>query len=106
MSVIIKSLGSGQLATSQGALYTATSTTAIVMTVRLVNIHTAAVTVNLYFKQSGNSRQITPKDFTLAPGARLVVDEELTLGVGDSLEGKASSATKVDYVVSGVERLS
>ena len=103
MSVIIKSLGSGQLTTSQGALYTATGTTAIVMTVRLVNTHTAAVTVNLYFKGAA-SRQITPKDFSLAPGALLVVDEELTLGVGDSLEGKAGSATKVDYVVSGVER--
>jgi hypothetical protein len=32
------------------------------------------------------------------------VEEKITMGAGDQIEGDASAATIVDYVISGVER--
>lgn len=105
MTVSIKSLADGQLANSKGTLYTTlASTQAIVKTIILVNTNTSSETVNLYFKASGGtSRRIIPKDTALPAGNSLVVDDLVTLEASDILEGDATTASKVDYVISGVE---
>ncbi len=105
MTVAIKSLADGQLANSKGTLYTApTSKQAIVKKITLVNTDSSARTVNLYFKASGGtSRRIIPKDLSLAIGALFVMEDEVTLEAADIIEGDASAATVVDYVLNGVE---
>ena len=103
MTVNIKSLGDGQLATSKGALYTCpTSTQAIITTITLSNTSSSTVAVNLYFS-SGTSRRIIPKDTEVEGNGLLVVDDVQTLEAADIIEGDASIGTTVDYTISGVE---
>lgn len=105
MSLNIKSLADGQLASSKGTIYTApTAKQAVIKRITLVNTHTSAETVNLYFKASGGtSRRIIPKDTSLAASNMLVMDDEITLEAADILEGDTTTASKVDYVITGVE---
>jgi hypothetical protein len=107
MAIQIVSLADGQLGTSEADLYgPATEKRAILKGIRLVNSDTAARTVNLYFRPNGGStsRLIFPKDLTLAAGAAFIDDSEITLQAGDKIRGKADTAAKVDFVLSGVER--
>lgn len=106
MTVDIKSLADGQLASpSKATLYTAPAATqAVVNCITLVNTDGSARTVNLYFKASGGtSRRIIPKDLSLAAGAGFAYDKSISLEAADILEGDASAATVVDYVINGVE---
>ena len=105
MGSAIKSLADGQLAATKGTIYTTPAATqTIVKRITLVNTDTVARAVNLYFKASGGtSRRITPKDYSLAVGALLVMEDEVTLEAADIIEGDAAAATVVDYVVSGIE---
>lgn len=89
----------GQLPNAKGTLYTATATV-IIRSVRLVNTDSSARTVNLYVK-TGTSRRIIPKDLSLAVGAAYLDDTGFELNSGDLIEGDASAATVVDYVISG-----
>lgn len=102
----IKSLSDGQLADAKGTIYTcgATKKGAIVKSITLVNTNSTTETVNLYFKASGgSSRNIIPVDTQLAAGYLLVVDDEKTLEASDILEGDTTTASKVDFVISGME---
>ena len=105
MSVNIKSLADGQLANSKAAIYTTpASTQAIVKNIILVNTNTSSETVNLYFKASGGtSRRLIPKDTSLPASNSLVMDNVVTLEAADILEGDTTTASKVDYVINGVE---
>ncbi len=105
MTVDIKSLADGQLAASKATLYTAPAATqAVANSITLVNTDSSARTVNLYFKASGGtSRRIIPKDLSLAVGAEFTLNRSLSLEAADILEGDASAATVVDFVISGVE---
>lgn len=101
----IKSLADGQLGAVKAALYTVgASTQTIIKTITLVNTDTNARTVNLYICVSGGtSRRIIPKDMSLDIKYCFIFDDELTLEAGDKIEGDASVANKVDYVINGVE---
>lgn len=103
--VAIKSLSDGQLAAAKGTIYTTPAATqTIAKKITLVNTHTSAEAVNLYFKASGGtSRRIIPKDYSLATGAELVMRDEVFLEAADILEGDTTTASKVDFVISGVE---
>ena len=105
MALVMKQLAQGQLPDSTGDLYTAPEgKSALLKTVTVVNTHTATETVNLYVKPAGGSaRRLIPKDLQLKAGYLLVVDDELTLEAGDKLQGAATTASKLDYTVSGVE---
>ncbi len=105
MTINIKSLADGQLATSKGTLYTAPAATqAIVKRITLVNTSNSTVKVNLYFKASGQtSRRITPKDLEIEGNGLAVIDDEQTLEAADIIEGDATFGSTVDYTVSGVE---
>ncbi len=106
MAVQVLSLGSGQLSNSVTALFSASATlTTIVKTIRLVNTDTATRTVNLYFQQSGQTqRRIAPVNLSLAPGVCYVDDQEITMSVNDQVLGSADVGSKVDFVVSGIQR--
>jgi hypothetical protein len=107
MAIQVKALANGQLGTtSQGDLYTVPAAkTTIVKNIRLANTDTAARTLNLWFKRSGGtSRLISPSAMTLAAGSLAIDDQELTMEAGDKVQGDASVANKIDYVISGVER--
>lgn len=69
-----------------------------------MNTSLLSVEVNLYFKASGGtSRNLIPKDMEMDPKSLAVMDEEVTLEAADVIEGDASSASTVDFVMSGVE---
>ena len=103
--ILIKSLADGQLANSKAEIYPCPAATqAVVTLITLVNTHTSAEAVNLYFKASGGtSRRIIPKDYSLAASAELIVRDKINLEAADILEGDATDASKVDFTISGVE---
>lgn len=105
MTLAIKQLAQGQLPSSTGDLYTIPAgTQALIKTIKLVNTSTGTETVNLYLKPSGGTaRRIIPRDLQFQAGYLLVVDDELTLEAGDKLQGDTTTASKVDYTISGVE---
>ena len=105
MGVNIKSLADGQLANSKGTIYTTpASTEAIIKSIILVNTNTSSEAVNLYFKASGGtSRRLIPKDTSLPASNSLIMDDLVTLEAADILEGDTTTASKVDFVISGVE---
>lgn len=103
MAVTPKALASGQLPVAKGTLYTVpASTQTIVREIRLVPTG-ATRTGNLYVNTAGTSRRIAAKDFTLTTAEERVWRGVLTLEAGDLIEGDASAATEVDYVISGAE---
>lgn len=105
MTITIKQLANGQLPNSTGDLYTVPAvTTALIKSITLVNTNTTTEAVNLYvLKASGTARRIIPKATSLAAGYLLVADDNYTLGAGDKIQGDTTTASKVDFVVSGVE---
>ncbi len=103
MTIAIKSLADGQLATSKGTLYTAPSATqTIIKRISYVNTSTSDVTVKLYFKASGGtSRRIDRAE--LSNEGKGIMDNEVTLEAADIIEGEATIGSVVDFVISGVE---
>jgi len=100
----IKALADGQLPAAPAALYTVpASTNTIIKTITLVNTDAVQRTMNLYVNASGVNRRIIPQDIPLEAKESLVWDDELTLETGDMIQGDASAAVIVDYVISGVE---
>lgn len=106
MAATIKNLGEGQLPAAKGTLYTVpASTSAVVLVILLVNTDVVDRAVNLYYKKaSGTSRRLLPVDTLMATKGKLTMEEKITMGAGDLIEGDAAVATKIDYVISGVER--
>ena len=108
MAFTYKSLADGQLAAAKATLYTVpASTTAAIKQICYTNTDAVDRTVNLYVKRSGSSsRRIIPKDMLLAAGNTMYWGDADTmeLSTGDIIEGDASSATIVDYVITGAER--
>jgi hypothetical protein len=100
MALQIKQLGNGQLPATKQTLYTVPSgQQCIVRSISLVNTDAGAITTNLY----AAGRRIQEKDYSMAAGALKLATHVITLGSGDIIEGDASDAAKVDYVISGVE---
>src|SRR5437879_3727636 len=108
MAVTIKPLANAQLGTgAQGMLYTVPAgKAAIVKTQRFVNTDTVSRTMNLYYLKSGagSAQRILPPNMSLAPSALVVEQDELTMAAGDQIQGDASVASKIDFVISGIER--
>lgn len=107
MAITIEPLDDGQLPNAKTALFTATVAT-IIKSVVLTNTGAGANLVNLYFKRNGGtSRRIIPKDTSLSTGDTLSWGgdvEVVVLDAGGVIEGSATNAAEVDYVISGVQR--
>lgn len=100
----IQALGDGQLPAAAAALYTvAGGTYAIIKTITLTNTAAVARTVNLYVNATGVNRRIIPQNMSMEPDYTFIFDDELTLEPGDSIQGDASVAACVDYVINGIE---
>lgn len=99
-----KILADGQLPAAKGTLYTVpAATTTLVKTIVLVATNVNRV-VNIYVKKAaGTSRRILMKDYPLDIAAELSIERNLTLGVGDVIEGDAAAATEIDYIIFGIE---
>ena len=114
MSVTIKSLAKGYLANSENDVYAVPlNKAAIIKSIRLVNTDTNAITVNVYVRRgtSGTSYRILPKDLSIAPGACIIDDSEVTLeGLTATVDQDriraiaGGAANKIECVISGVER--
>jgi len=108
MALTVKNLAEGQLGTgTAGTLYTVGGgKAAIVKSMRVVNRDTVVRTFSLYFKLNGGSasRLVSPSALSLAPGAAYIDDTEISLGTSDQIQGDGSVASKLDYVISGIER--
>jgi hypothetical protein len=102
--ITIKNLANGQLPNSKGTLYTVpASTQAVIKSITLYNTNTTAETVALYIlKSAGTSRQISTGSL-VASGGFMIDDTEYTLGAGDIIQGNTTTASKVDFVISGIE---
>lgn len=106
MALTLKELADGQLPAAKTTLYTVPGATSCLITcILLVNATAGAITVNLYKKKSGGtSRRIIDKDLSIAANGSVRVKGGFTLEAAAVIEGDASAATSVDYVISGVER--
>lgn len=105
MAITGGSLADGQLPNTKTTLLTvASSTIAHITAIVLVNATAGAITVNIYVKRSGStSRRIIAKDYSMAAGASywVPITTALRLSAGDVIEGDASSATSIDYLITG-----
>lgn len=100
---VTKQLANGQLGSSTATLYTTpSSTTTIIKSIVLCNTDSSTRTINLYVN-TGSDRRITPKDLSLGAGELFIIDEVITLEATHLIRGAASSATVVDYTISGVQ---
>lgn len=104
MAFTVQALADGQLAAAKATLYTTpASTQTIVKSITFVNTSASAVTINAYAKPGATSRRVIPKDLSIPAGASYVHDAVITLEAGDLIEGDASTANVVDYVINGTE---
>ena len=104
MSLTIKNLGEGQLPDAKGTLYTVPAATqAIVREILCTNETAGDLTMNLYANFSGTSRRLTPVSVPIPASGQYKWRGVLTLETGDLVEGDASVATDVDYIISGAE---
>lgn len=110
MAFQYKSLADGQLPNAKGTLYTAPDEASI-QTITLVLSAGGPHTVNIYLKRQGSSSRLLippnlPMDVTDPAAAALVdvLDRPLELSQGDEIEGDCSTATVVDYSITGAER--
>lgn len=105
MTTTVKLLGNGQLPASNGDLYTVpASTSATISVIILVNTNSTTETVNLYILPAGGTaRKIIPSDYNLLARYQIEAGQKITLGAGDKIQGYTTTASKVDYTISGVE---
>jgi len=67
----------------------------------LTNTDTASRTVNLWLTYQGVSQRLFGKDVALLPTNMVTSDSEVYLPAGSTIEGNASAAAVVSYVITG-----
>src|SRR5690242_12765318 len=98
-----KVLADGQLPAAVATLYTATGQAVMVKFFRCHNAGSTSETVIIYVNISGTRRIIGR--CALEAGETFVVidkDDVLTLENGDTIDAVTTTATTVDYVITGV----
>lgn len=105
MGFLGKVLAEGQLASSKDTLYTVpASTTAYIKFFSCFNTNTTDETVIIYLKPASTSRKVGRAVLSANEQVRFIdKDEALILETGDLIEGETTTASKVDYVILGVE---
>lgn len=106
MAFTAKVLADGQLPNTKTTLYTVpASTKAYVKFFSVFNTNAAAQTVIIYAKKSGGtSRVIGRTVLQQNESARVIeIGEALNLGAGDVIEGQTTTASAVDYMITGAE---
>lgn len=100
-----KVLAEGQFANSKGTLYTVpASTTAYVKSLFVYNTNAATQTVDVYLKPGSTSRQIVKLTLLQNESANICdIVGSFTLEAGDLIEGATTTASALDFVITGVE---
>ena len=105
MAFVGQSLADGQLPSSQAAIFTVpASNRAIVNYIHLHNTGTGPETVTLWLKRSGSTARVFIREPALEADATLFPlepSEEFTLSAGDTIEAQTTTATTVDYFITG-----
>lgn len=102
MAITPKVLAEGQVANTKTTIYTVPAlTSAYVKYASFFNTSPTPQTVVLYINASGTSRVL--RRAVLAQNEQMIVDQPVTLETGDTLEAETTTASVVDYVVTGAE---
>ena len=102
MAIVAKALADGQLPNAKGTLYTTpAATVTYVKSIICHNLNTTDETMFLCVNRTGTSRVLVQA--VLATKETLQFDEPLTLEAADIIEGMTTTASKVDYTISGAE---
>lgn len=97
-----KVVAEGQVANSKGTLYTVPASTSFYCrSIHFYNSNAATQTLNLYLKPGSTSRQV--RKITLAQYESYEIDTPFVLETGDLIEADTTTASAVDYVITGVE---
>jgi hypothetical protein len=99
-------LANGQLPNAKTTLYTVPALTrAYVKFINAFNTGAGAETVLFYLKKAAGTSRILGRAVLAQNEQSRVVDKEetLNLGPGDVIEGQTTTATTVDYLITGVE---
>ena len=105
MAIVAASLATGQLPSGASAILYTSAAKSYVKAIILNNQGATAQTVVIYFKRaSGGDTQKTIFRAVLAlgeTGYAVDKDSALSMSAGDKIEGLATTATQVDYVILG-----
>ncbi|MBI2925116.1 MAG: hypothetical protein HYY24_05355 [Verrucomicrobia bacterium] len=106
MALTIKTLAAGTKTATDDLYPVPANKSAVVYGIRLVNNGSNPATINLYARPSGGPDwRIYEKDYSLAAGAMVLVDDPLTLGAGEKVRlGISGSSPSLHFMISGVER--
>jgi hypothetical protein len=123
MALTLKILGIGQLTgtTEQTIVAGSTNKGSLVQNINLTNTGASTITVSgIWVKVADPAtpgsfvkRLVTPQNFTIAPHAQVIFENDVTLGASffstgvstpDTLVSKLGATGTVDYVVCGMER--
>lgn len=100
-----KILAAGQVANSQGVIYTATEQVCVKSALFAQTSATPQDLVVWLKKAAGTARRIAQAD-DLPQGYKLeVADKDIYMGAGDTLEAATTTAAVVDFTVRGGERV-
>jgi len=99
---VAKALGEGQVASAKGTIYTVpASTWAYIKSITFYNTNATTQTLNVYLKPGATSRQI--RKISLAQYESYEFSIPYLLEAGDLIEADTTTATAVDYVITGIE---
>ena len=99
MAIEAKVLAEGQVANSKGTIFTATAIS-YVKTINFFNTNAAAQTIQVWLKPGATSRQLLYVS-GVAQYERLEIDLSISLESGDLIEAATTTASAVDFIVTG-----
>lgn len=98
MSFTGGTLSDGQVPVAVAPLYTAGSV-AMLKFVSFFNTNATRQTVNVYIRRGVNRRQIY--QFDLGQYETATIDETISLSSGDRIDADTTTASAVDFIISG-----
>jgi hypothetical protein len=99
MAVGASVLAEGQLPDTKGTILTASAVTYVTF-ISIVNTSATPQTVELYHNASGTSRFLF-RVASFAQYERILSSDRIVLESGDLIEAATTTATAVDYVITG-----
>lgn len=106
MTDTAKSLADGQVASSKATIYTVpAATSTFISGFSFSNTNAATQTLIVYRKRSGStSREWFRVSLLINESSHAKEGDRCTLATGDLIEATTTTATAVDYVITGIER--
>lgn len=102
-TMVGKLLANGQVANTEGAIYTVpASTTAYIKSVSFHNTNAATQTLIMYIRDGAGTSRIVAR-WSLLENETAFYNGSLALEATDTLRAVTTTASAVDYVVTGVE---